>query len=110
MWRRRLYYQELVDRAAEKAAKEKKRAAKAAEAFTDLLRSTRAIKTGMSWEDARPELSSHRDYLPVSLPPFHTASPFIWPLNAPMHTHTPVVQIQPCWCSLQVRSDRHDCM
>lgn len=63
---RRLFYQELVDRAAEKTAKEKKRAAKAAESFTDLLRSSRAIKAGMPWEEARGELASHRDYLSVS--------------------------------------------
>lgn len=57
-----MYFEELVARAKEAAIKEKKRAAKAAEAFTEALRGTREVKAGMSWDDARPLLASHRHF------------------------------------------------
>ncbi len=57
-----MYFEELVARAKEAAVKEKKRAAKAAEAFTEALRGAREVKAGMSWDDARPLLASHRHF------------------------------------------------
>ena len=57
-----MYFEELVARAKEAAIKEKKRAAKAEEAFTEALRGAREVKAGMSWDDARPLLASHRHF------------------------------------------------
>ena len=63
---RRLYFDELVGRAADRAAKEEKRRARAAEAFRDLLRATKAIDADTSWDDAMVLLASDRDYQAVS--------------------------------------------
>ena len=63
---RRLYFDELVGRAADRAAKEEKRRARAAEAFRDLLRSTKGIDVDTSWDDAMVLLASDRDYQAVS--------------------------------------------
>ena len=62
---RRLVFDELLGRAAERAAKEKKRAARAAEAFTSLLRATKAITAGMPWAEAHVLVASDRDYQAV---------------------------------------------
>jgi len=63
---RQMYHEELVARAKEAAAKEKKRQAKAAEAFTDMLRASRDVRADMAWEEARALLASHRHFLGVS--------------------------------------------
>lgn len=63
--RRQMYHEELVARAKEAAAKEKKRQAKAAEAFTDMLRASRDVRADMAWEEARALLASHRHFLGV---------------------------------------------
>ncbi len=62
---RRLVFDELVGKAADRAAKERKRAARAAEAFTQLLLATRAIAPGMPWEEAHVLIASDRDYQAV---------------------------------------------
>ena len=63
---RRLYFDELVGRAADRAAKEEKRRARAAEAFRDLLRATKGIDVDTSWDDAMVLIASDRDYQAVS--------------------------------------------
>ena len=64
---RRLYFDELVGRAADRAAKEEKRRARAAEAFRDMLRATKGVDVDTTWDEASVLLASDRDYQAVSL-------------------------------------------
>ena len=63
---RRLYFEELVGRAADRAAKEEKRRARAAEAFRDLLRGTKGVEPDTTWDEASVLLAGDRDYQAVS--------------------------------------------
>lgn len=63
-----MVFDELVGKAVDRAAKERKRAARAAEAFTQLLRATRAFTPGMPWEEAHVLIASDRDYQAVRAP------------------------------------------
>ena len=62
---RRLYFDELVGRAADRAAKEDKRRARAAEAFRDMLRATKGVDVDTTWDEASVLLASDRDYQAV---------------------------------------------
>lgn len=62
---RRLYFDELLGRAVEKAAKEEKRRVRAAEDFTSLLRATKAIGVDTTWDEASVLIASDRDYQAV---------------------------------------------
>ena len=63
--RRRLYFEELLGRAGEKAAKEEKRRERAAEDFTMLLRATKSIVVDTTWDEASVLIASDRDYQAV---------------------------------------------
>lgn len=58
-------FDELAGKAADRAAKEAKRAVRAAEAFTALLRESKGITAGMPWEEAHVLIASDRDYQAV---------------------------------------------
>lgn len=62
---RQLFYQELVGKAKEKAAKEEAKKAGARDDFTRLLRHTKSLKPESSWEDVKPDLETHSAYKDV---------------------------------------------
>ncbi len=62
---RKLVFDELLDKAKDKAAKEEKRRKRAREDFTALLRETRAVNFDSSWEDIKPSLESASEYKAV---------------------------------------------
>ncbi|BDA45679.1 probable pre-mRNA-processing protein 40A [Coccomyxa sp. Obi] len=63
---RKLVFDELLDKAKDKAAKEEKRRKRAREDFTALLRETRAMNMDSSWEDVKPSLESAPEYKAIS--------------------------------------------
>ena len=63
---RQLFYQELVGKAKERAAREEARQAEARDEFTRLLRHTKSLKPDSTWEDIKPDLETHSAYKDVS--------------------------------------------
>lgn len=63
---RQLFYQELVGKAKEKAAKEEGRKAEARDDFTRLVRHAKSLKLESTWEDIKPDLEGHSAYKDVS--------------------------------------------
>lgn len=63
---RQLYYQELVGKAKERAAREEAKKAEARDEFTRLLRHTKSLKLESTWEDINPDLETHSAYKDVS--------------------------------------------
>ena len=62
---RRLVFEELLERAKEKAAKDERRAKRAAEDFAALLRSAKDLDPGAAWEDAKAALAKEPEYKAV---------------------------------------------
>ncbi|KAL3141198.1 hypothetical protein ABBQ38_003538 [Trebouxia sp. C0009 RCD-2024] len=56
---RQLFYQELVGKAKERAAREEAKKAEARDEFTRLLRHTKSLKLDSTWEDIKPDLETH---------------------------------------------------
>ena len=63
---RQLFYQELVGKAKERAAREEAKKAEARDEFTRLLRHTKSLKLDSTWEDIKPDLETHSAYKDVS--------------------------------------------
>lgn len=63
---RQLFYQELVGKAKERAAREEAKKAEARDEFTRLLRHTKSLKLESTWEDIKPDLETHSAYKDVS--------------------------------------------
>jgi FF domain len=65
---RRLFFEELLGKAQDRAAKEEKRHKKALESFVDLLHDTRALAPETSWEEAKPLLEKEPEFKAVRVP------------------------------------------
>ena len=63
--RRRLVFEELLGRAKEKAAKDERRAKRAAEDFAALLRAAKDLDPEAPWEDAKALLAKEPEYKAV---------------------------------------------
>ena len=73
-------FEELLERAKERAAKEERRAKRAAEDFTALLRSAKDLDPDAPWEDAKAALAKEPEYKaarpqPACAARFHAARP-----------------------------------
>lgn len=79
---RQLFYQELVGKAKERAAREEAKKAEARDEFTRLLRHTKSLKLDSTWEDIKPDLETHAAYKDVSA--FHWALMFCLEGNLPV--------------------------
>lgn len=63
---RQLFYQELVGKAKDRAAREEAKKAEARDEFTRLLRHTKSLKLESTWEEIKPDLRTHSAYKDVS--------------------------------------------
>ena len=62
-------FEELLERAKERAAKEERRAKRAAEDFTALLRSAKDLDPDAPWEDTKASLAKEPEYKAARAPP-----------------------------------------
>ena len=93
---RQLYYQELVGKAKDKAAKEEAKKAEARDEFTRLLRHTKSLKLDSCWEDVKPDLETHSAYKDVSPTSLHLSCYSGNPAEALFSTISLPGDVQPC--------------